>query len=235
MKLGIMQPYFFPYLGYFDLINCSDRWIVFDSVQYIRHGWINRNRILHPTEGWSYITVPVKYSRESLIMDVSIADDRKWRRRIQGQLQSYKKKAPYYPEVMNLIESCLAFGGDLISQFNVFTLEKVCGYIGIHFDYTIFSEMKLELDAIEGPGDWALRIAQALGANEYVNPQGGEDLFEEKKFVESNIKLTIRNLPTLVYDCPGYEFVPNLSIIDALMWNRPEDIKKYLDDHKDIG
>ena len=73
MILGIMQAYFFPYLGYFDLINCSDKWIVFDTVQYIRHGWVNRNRILHPTEGWQYIIVPIRKSkREAVLSSVEI-------------------------------------------------------------------------------------------------------------------------------------------------------------------
>ena len=80
MKLGIMQPYFFPYLGYFDLINYSNRWIIFDTVQYIRHGWINRNRILKPGEDWQYISVPlVKHQREILIKDVEISANQDWK------------------------------------------------------------------------------------------------------------------------------------------------------------
>ncbi len=231
MRLGIMQPYFFPYLGYFDLINCADRWIVFDDVQYIRHGWINRNRILHPAGGWSYIIVPVKSSRESLIREVKILDDGKWKRRILGQLQTYKKGAPYFQEVMDLVENCFAYGGDLISQFNTFILEKVCSYIGIRFNYTIFSEMKLKLHTIDGPGDWALRISEAVGATEYVNPPGGVGIFDPEKFKAASIKLTIRQLPALEYQCTGYEFIPHLSIIDLLMWNSPQQIKSHLEQY----
>ena len=125
MKLGIMQPYFFPYLGYFDLINYSEKWVVFDDVQYIRHGWINRNRILHPTNGWSYIIVPVKYSRNTRIREVTIIEDGKWKKRIRGQLQIYKKKAPYYRAVISLVEECFEFNSDSISRFNTFALGKV--------------------------------------------------------------------------------------------------------------
>jgi len=235
MKLGVMQPYFFPYLGYFDLINYTDKWIVFDDVQYMRHGWINRNRILHPSDGWSYIIVPVRHTREMHIREVTITENGKWKKRILGQLQNYKKKAPYYHQVMGLVEDCLAFEDDLISRFNVFALGKVCAYLGIHFDYAIFSEMNLTLEHIEVPGDWALRISQAVGADEYVNPPGGEALFKKESFSASNIKLTIRKLPPLIYDCPGYEFIPNLSIIDVLMWNPAETIKSYLDQHRDEG
>ncbi|SRR5258706_6686910 len=235
MRLGIMQPYFFPYLGYFDLINYSERWIVFDDAQYIRHGWINRNRILHPTDGWSYIIVPVKYSRNTHIRDVTIIEDGKWRKRILGQLQNYKKKAPYYHKVIGLIEECFDFDCDSISKLNIFALERVCSYLGINFDYSFFSEMRLELGTIEGPGDWALRISQALEAEEYVNPPRGEGLFDKEKFATNRIKLTIRDLPPLAYECPRYEFVPNLSIIDVLMWNSPEVVKNYLDIQRDEG
>ena len=235
MKLGIMQPYFFPYLGYFDLIHYTDKWIVFDDVQYIRHGWINRNRILHPLHSWSYIIVPVRHTREMPIREVTIADDGKWRKRILGQLQTYKKKAPQYRQVMALMEECLACDENLISHFNLFTLEKVCAYLGIHFDYAVFSQMNLELEGIQEPGDWALRITQALGATEYANPPGGAALFDQDRFAASNIKLTIRNLPPLIYDCPDYTFIPHLSIIDVLMWNPVETIKDYLDQHRHEG
>lgn len=159
MILGIMQPYFFPYLGYFDLINYSERWIVFDTVQYIRHGWINRNRILHPAEGWSYIIVPVKFSRETAINEVHIAEDGKWKKRIIGQLQHYKKQAPHYRAVINLLEACFAFNGTLLSEFNTLSLQKICTYLGIPFNYSVFSSMNLDLDPVEEPGDWALRIS----------------------------------------------------------------------------
>jgi len=231
MKLGIMQPYFFPYLGYFDLINYSERWIVFDTVQYIRHGWINRNRILHPAKGWSYIIVPVKFSRETTINEVQIAEDGKWQKRIMGQLQHYKRRAPYYQAVIDLLEACFAFKGTLLSEFNTFSLQNICSYLGIPFNYSVFSVMKLGLDSVEGPGDWALRISQSLNAHEYVNPPGGEQLFDRQKFAANQIKLTIRNLPTLQYDCPGYQFEPNLSILDVLMWNEREEVKRYLDEH----
>jgi hypothetical protein len=234
MKLGIMQPYFFPYLGYFDLINYSDHWIVFDTVQYIRHGWINRNRILHPFEGWSYIIVPVKFSRETAIRDVQIVKDEKWKKRILGQLQHYKKRAPFYYDVLRLVEEILSVDIGLISNLNVYALELICSYLNINFNYTFFSAMDLDLGEIQKPGHWALRISEAVGANEYVNPPSGEPIFDRDEFSSRRIKLTIRNMPPLQYDCPGYNFMPSLSILDVLMWNSPLAVKKYLEDQKDL-
>lgn len=233
MKLGIMQPYFFPYLGYFDLINCVDQWIVFDTAQYVRHGWANRNRILHPKEGWQYIIVPIKkHSRGTPIKEVKIANEQRWKQRIVGQLQHYRKKAPRFSETMSFIGDCLSLEEDSLSRMNVFILENVCAYLGIRFDYRFFSEMDLELGPVEEPGDWALRISEALCADEYVNAPGGVGLFDEQKFRDSNIKLTIRKLVTFEYPCTGYEFIPHLSIIDALMWNEPERIKQYLGERR---
>lgn len=233
MKLGIMQPYFLPYLGYFDLINCSDRWIVFDTAQYIRHGWMNRNRILHPKEGWLYVTVPVrKHSRDTAIKDIEVGADPKWRPGIQGQIQHYKKRAPYFRETAALVEECLRAKEHSLSRLNVAILEKVCVHLGIPFQYDYFSDLRLDLGPVDGPGEWALRISEALGATEYVNPPGGEAIFDRSKFEAAGIKLTIRKLPPLEYDCPGYEFIPSLSIIDVLMWNSPEEIGQHLEAHK---
>jgi WbqC-like protein family len=230
MVLGIMQPYFFPYLGYFDLINYSDHWVVFDAVQYMRHGWVNRNRILHPKEGWQYITVPLKrHGRDVLIRDIEISEETDWRRRIIGQLQHYKNKAPYFEKIIRLVEECLSIVEPFLSPLNVAILDKLCQYMGIPFEYQYFSEMNLKLGVVEGPGDWALCIAEAMGAKEYVNPPGGEGIFDRSKFERAGIKLTIRNLRPIKYECKSYEFVPGLSIIDVLMWNSPDKVRGYLE------
>ncbi|MFX0202819.1 MAG: WbqC family protein [Candidatus Hodarchaeota archaeon] len=230
MKLALMQPYFFPYLGYFDIIKCVDKWIVFDTVQYIRRGWIHRNRILHAKEGWQYIVVPVKqHAHKNVIKDIMIANEQNWKRRIIGKLQHYNKKAPYFHQTIAFVEDCLAIQENSISRLNVSILDKVCARLGIHFDYSFFSEMDLELGPVEEPGDWGLRVSELMGAGEYVNPSGGTRLFNEQKFRDNNIRLTIRNLPPFEYPCIGYEFIPNLSIIDLFMWNKPETIKQHLD------
>ena len=233
MILGIMQPYFFPYIGYVDLINYTDRWVVFDTAQYIRHGWMNRNRILHPKSGWQYIIVPLrKHSRDTLIKDIVVSDYLGWKSRILGQIMHYRRKAPYFRDTYRLVEECMDVGETLLSRLNVAILDRVCHHLGISFRYEYFSEMNLELSSVEAPGDWALRIAEALGAEEYANPPSGIDLFDPQRFGELGIKLTIRNIPALEYRCKGYQFIPDLSIIDVLMWNPVERIKDYLDAHR---
>lgn len=236
MKLGIMQPYFFPYIGYFDLICRTDRWVVFDTAQYIRHGWVNRNRILHPDEGWLYITVPTEsHARETPIGEIRIREDGKWRDRIIGQLQHYKKRAPYFSEVGDLVASCLDDSGASLSGLNVHSLSRVCDYLDVPFRYSLFSQMDLELGRVEGPGDWALRISEAMGAGEYINPPGGAALFDRAKFAAAGITLTIQEPVDFVYACDGYNYEPNLSIIDVLMWNSPEAARAYLASHSGVG
>lgn len=234
MKLAVMQPYFFPYLGYFDLINQVDTWIVFDIVQFIRHGWINRNRILHPKEGWQYVIVPVKnYSRDATIGDIEVAsNDGKWQKRILGQLEHYKKTAPYYRDVINLVKEAIEPDEPSIARLNVRCLEAVCRVIGLPFEFSYMSEMDLELGEIREPDDWPVEISRALGASEYVNPPGGGSFFQPEKFTAANVKLNLRPLLTpLEYKPRGYEFVPHLSIIDLLMWNSPQQIKEHLEKH----
>ncbi len=233
MKLGIMQPYFAPYPGYFDLISQCDEWIVFDTAQYIRHGWVNRNRILHPTTGWQYVIVPLqKQARETAIMDTRIAADNSWRARILGQLQHYRGKAPHFGEVVELVTQVLADNTPSLSRLNVLLMQRCCERLGIRFNFRIFSEMKLALPEISDPGQWALEISAAVGATEYINPPGGKDLFKPADFAARGITLTIQQPSSLRYETPGYDFVPDLSILDALMWNSPDAISRQLRQHK---
>ncbi len=229
MKLGIMQPYFAPYIGYFDLIRRCDQWVVFDSVQYIRHGWVNRNRILHPTTGEQYVIVPLqKHSRETPIKDIKVAPGDEWRSRIRGQLQHYRGKAPHFRAVADLVSSVLDLDTSSLSHLNVRFLQQVCAQLGLRFKFQVFSEMNLALPEITDPGHWALEISAALGAAEYLNPPGGKDLFDSAEFSARGIKLTIQEPIDFVYECPGYQFVPGLSIIDVMMWSSPEEIVRQL-------
>ncbi len=228
MKLGIMQPYFFPYVGYFELIRQTDLWIVFDTAQYIRHGWINRNRILHPSSSWQYIIVPTEsHAQKTPISDIRIASDPRWRDRLFGQLRHYEKRATFYRSVLDLVSTCLVDPERSLCKLNVDSLAKVCEYLRIPFRYLLFSEMDLSLGPVEEPGDWALRISEALGATEYVNPPGGIDLFDRSKFDAAHIALTIQQPSNFIYECDGYQFEPNLSIIDVLMWNSPAMVNDY--------
>jgi len=232
MKLGIMQPYFFPYIGYFQLINAVDKWIVFDTVQYMRRHWVNRNRVLHPKSGWQYITVPlVRQPRETLIKDILIANNHDWKNTILAQIEHYKKKAPFYEGTVDFLKECL-FSAEArtesLSKLNVNCMKKVCERLGIGFDFSVCSEMGLELGDINEPGDWTLRISELLGAEEYINPPGGRDIYDPVKFCARQINLRFLDPAPSPYNQKGYEFVPGLSIIDVMMWNSADDVSRMI-------
>lgn len=228
-----MQPYFFPYLGYFDVINRADRWVVFDTPQYVRHGWMNRNRILHPKTGWQYIIVPLKkHPKVTPLTEIEIANADALQTRILCQLAHYKKKAPFFKETMSLIAESLEKPSPYLAQLNVHILKTICGYLHISFNYLRFSQFNEPIGPINNPGDWAFEIAKSLGAKEYINPPGGAELFDPGRFHDAGIKLTITKLIDYQYDCPGYEFISHLSIIDVLMWNHPQAVREFLDSLK---
>lgn len=232
MRLGVMQPYFFPYLGYFDLIRNTDHWIIFDTPQYIRHGWINRNRILHPKTGWQYVIVPLcKHGHRTPIKDIHINNQLRWQETLIGQLTHYKRRAPFYSETVDLVMDCLAHPEPSIARLNGHILEKICARLGIAFHHSYFSDLDLNIGETTHPVDWALRISAAVGADEYVNPPGGEGLFDRAAFAAHSIRLTIRHPPQMEYTCRGWPFESALSVIDVLMWNSAETVKTFLDQH----
>jgi hypothetical protein len=131
MKLAIMQPYFFPYIGYWQLINAVDRFILFDDVQYIRHGWINRNRVLKNGGGWKYVTIPVKrQGREMKIKDVLIAESADVSKIVLNSLIPYKQMAPFYKETISFVSEALSTVSDRhISTINEATIKLTASYL----------------------------------------------------------------------------------------------------------
>lgn len=237
MKLGIMQPYLYPYLGYFALIKHTDKWIVFDNVQYIEHGWINRNRIIHPSRPEAmYFTVPLlKHSRDTAIKDIRIDQASGYQDKILGQLTAaYKKRAPYFNIVYAMVCEALKQNFTDMVSLNTFTMKQVCNYLDIPFDCKVFSQMNLEIEPVNDPGEWALHISAALGATEYINPPGGIELFDREKFKGKNIELSFLKVNLQPYSQKKSEFIPGLSIIDVMMFNSPEEIHKMLDDFEII-
>lgn len=233
MRLGIMQPYFAPGLGYFDLIHLCDRWIVFDTAQFKRHGWMNRNRVLHPRSGWQYIIAKLaKHPQRTPISEIRLLPGRGWRDLIVRQLEHYRKRAPHFEVAQQLVRDTLASPTDSLTELNLVFLTKACALLDLPFEYQLFSRMDLELGPIEGPGDWALRISEALGADEYVNPPGGEKIFDPNSFARASIELCIRRFEELAYEPRGYEYVPGLSVVDVLMWNSAEAVRRHLDEQR---
>jgi len=224
MRLGIMQPYFLPYIGYISLIKHTDMFILLDEVQFIRHGWIERNRILKPTTGWQYIQVPLqKHSHTESIKNIQINNNLDWRKRILAQNEHYKKKAPYYRRVVDLLKEIFSKEYTTIVELNKDALNTICDYLSIKKDIRVYSEMGLTIEPVSGPDEWALNISKALQANEYRNPPGGISIFRKEKYDRANIALVFHKVKAEEYSQKNNQpFIPHLSILDVMMFNSIE-------------
>ncbi|KGE14144.1 WbqC family protein [Sphingobacterium deserti] len=234
MKVGIMQPYFLPYIGYISLIKHTERFILFDVVQFIRHGWIERNRVLKQNDGWLYIQVPLeKFSRETLIKDVRINNEINWKDKIFAQLITYKKRAPFYATVVELLRNVFDKSFDSIVDLNRELLIAICQYLEIAATIEVFSQMNLQIDEAHAPDEWALNICKKLGTDiSYINPIGGMDFFDRKKYEDNDINLLFQKMMITPYSQKRATFEPGLSIIDVMMFNSKDEINLMLDNYE---
>ena len=237
LRLGLMQPYFFPHVAHFALIDHVDRWVVLDVTQYTPQTWMNRNRVLHPSEGFMYATVPVRGGPEKrLIREVVLHDPKAALRSVTGKLQHYRRVAPYARQVAGLVEKAFSErSDDSLVALNCAALRATCEYLSIDFDLAICSDLGLDLSGIEHAGQWSVRISQQLGATEYLNPVGGAAVFRPAEFEAAGIRLRFLELEPMRYHVPTpFTFIPSLSILDVLMWNEPRAVTTYIRDQSRI-
>ncbi len=230
MKLGIMQPYFFPYIGYFSLIQYSDCFVFFDTPQYIRKGWINRNRVLGQNHEPVYINVPVmKTDRSTPINQIVIANQQSFRETILGQLTVYKRRAPYYTEIIELVREVLYKEYHDIGELAIESIVRSCEYLNVDLKYDIFSKMEIcPSIKVSKPDEWALEITKAMGYETYVNPPGGKSFFDRNKYREAGIELEFLTAMLPPYNQRNATYIPGLSIIDAMMFCTVQEITEMM-------
>ncbi len=233
MIYGIMQPYFLPYVGYFSLIEYADRFIFFDTPQYISHGWVNRNRVLKQDGGYTYITVPVKKAvRSAGIKEMRIDNSLRWKEKIYGQLTAYKRRAPRYNDTVEFLHHVLdAKEYDFLAQLNADSIISICHKIGIECVYDTFSAMNLEIDKVHAPDEWALNMVKALGGDTYVNSPGGKAFFDPAKYERAGIRLQFLQSNLKPYIQRIGHFEPALSIVDVMMFCREDEIRDMVKDY----
>lgn len=233
MKVGVMQPYFLPYLGYFSLIKNTDKFILIDEVQFMERGWIKRNRVLSNRDGWQYIGVPlVKHKQKTKIKDIRIYNSFDWKKKIFNQLEHYKKRAPFYNNTIEVLMSALNIETDSIVKLNEHVLKVICSYIGIEANFSIFSEMNLHIEKVNAPDEWGLNVCKALdNVEEYWNPEGGVEFYDCQKYHRNNIEINFLKINLQSYPQIRTKFEPGLSIVDVMMFNDSKDINRMLDDY----
>jgi hypothetical protein len=228
MRLAVMQPYFFPYIGYFQLINEADEFVIYDNIEFTKKGWINRNRILVNGKD-AYITLPLR--KDSDYLDVRgryLADT--WtaeRSKMLNRIRESYRRAPQYNRVYPVIENAILFEDRNLFNFILHSLCQINGYLGISTSVVISStiEMNHELKA----GEKVIELCKARGADSYLNPIGGIELYSRETFKNAGIGLQFLKSDYHSYKQFNNEFIPWLSIIDVMMFNDGEEIKKMLD------
>jgi hypothetical protein len=217
MKVGIMQPYFFPYIGYWQLINAVDKYVIYDDVNFIKGGWINRNNILMNGEAKLINIQMHKASPNKLINEIEVSGNDIFNNKLLKTIKQCYNKAPFYEDVFPVIESVINQEEKNLAKFLEFSIRQVCEYLSIDSNIVISSEIKKnnELRAQEK----IIEICKILGADEYINAIGGQDLYSCEDFSSHGIKLRFLKTGEIRYPQFDNEFVPNLSIIDLMMFN----------------
>lgn len=225
MKLAIMQPYLFPYLGYFQLIRAVDGFVVYDDVNYIKGGWINRNYFLF-NGSRQLITLPLQgASPNKLINQIKIGGPHK----ILKNLRQNYGKAPFFDAVYPMLEDILTQTEQNLAHFLDYQLYCICDYLGLHPQWHISSELVKD-NSLRGQ-EKVISICQELGATHYINVNGGKALYNQLSFAENGLVLSFIQPRAVSYRQFGAGFIPSLSIIDVLMFNGAEGTRKLLDEY----
>ncbi len=232
MSVAMMQPYLFPYLGYFQLLNAVDVFVFADDVNFIKGGFINRNRILLKNEEY-FITIPcAKKSQNKLIKEIQISD--RFKGYPEGILLTIRQaygKAPFFEDVFPLIESVFNSGIENISTLAAASVESVSKYLEINVDFK-FSSLSFNHTKGQEKSTRLMNITKELGSSTYTNPIGGKKIYCKKCFEVQGVTLIFLESEVIPYSQSSEKFVPGLSIIDVLMNNSLEDVQKLLNRYK---
>ncbi|MEI7956686.1 MAG: WbqC family protein [Verrucomicrobiota bacterium] len=231
MKLAIMQPYFFPYIGYFQLISAVDMFIIYDNIKYTKKGWINRNRMLHNSKD-ALFSLPLKNASDSLhIRQRELAADFN-RDKLLNQIRGAYQRAPHFTTTFPLLEQILYHPDDNLFGFLYHSLVQTCAHLGIATEIRISSEITIDHELKSQ--DKVLALCAATGATRYVNAIGGIHLYSRDSFRAQAVDLQFIQAKEFEYPQLGGPFVPWLSIIDVMMFNPLEAIQPGLLTHYDL-
>jgi hypothetical protein len=210
-----MQPYFFPYLGYWQLLSLADRFVLYDDVNYIKGGWVNRNRIMINGQA-SYITIPLHgASSNKLICDLAINNSSKWREKMLKSIDNSYRKSGFYQEVYPIIDNVIRYECENLADYLRHQIELIAGFLGIGTKL-ISTSRSYDNNTLSGQ-ERVIDICKKESANVYFNLAGGLSLYDSRAFEESGLSLRFLTMKPVNYPQKSADFIANLSIIDALM------------------
>lgn len=227
MKLGIMQPYFMPYIGYWQLINAVDKYVIYDDVQFIKGGWINRNNILINGQKQLFNLLLLGASPNKLINEIAVQDNQT---KLIKTIELNYRKAAMFEQVFPLFLEIIDFKDKNLARYIGNSIVEIAKYLSIKTEF-IYSST-LEKDNTLKAQDKVLNICKLLNADNYVNAIGGSLLYSMEDFSKNDISLSFLKTITEPYKQFKNEFIPNLSILDILMFNSKEAINLLLDKYE---
>ena len=227
MKLAIMQPYFFPYIGYFQLMNAVDEFIVYDNIEFSKKGWVNRNRILVNGNDVMF-TLPLKKDSDFLnIGDRYLADI--WSEekiKLLNKITETYRKAPFFKSAYPVIEQSVLCNESNLFKFILNSLVQMKAYLGIATPLAISSQIKIDHGLRSE--EKVIAVCKSRNADVYINPIGGLELYNKSRFKDSGIQLCFLEANNIQYAQFGQPFVPFLSMIDVMMFNSTQQIAEFL-------
>lgn len=232
MTLGIMQPYLFPYIGYFQLVHAVDTFVIYDDVQYITRGWINRNRILQNGEPNLYtFSLQSDSSRKNINQRYFTPHFKQECNEFLKMIQFAYGNAPYFERTKAMVEDVFSSMDLEETEENIAdkiarSIKQISDFLGLttHFE----TSSHLEKDASKSGQELILEINRALQSRCYINPKGGRSLYNRQRFEEEDIKLRFLKSQNIEYQQFSDDFVPSLSIIDVCMFNSRDEIRELL-------
>ena len=224
IKVGIMQPYFMPYIGYFQLMKAVDKYVVYDDVNYIKGGWVCRNYILENGEKKMFTITLKGASPNKLFNEIEIGDNFK---KFKKTLQMNYSKAPYFESTMQLIDRIISYPNKQLALFIANSFREILSYLNINTKIYISSD--LHKDCTLKGKDKVIHICKLLGGDVYYNAIGGKELYDKDEFVKNGVSLSFLKTDTIDYPQFNGTFEPYLSLIDVLMFNSVEDTNVLLD------
>lgn len=223
-----MQPYFFPYIGYFQLINAVDEFVIYDNIEFTKKGWINRNRILVNGKD-VFVSLPLKKDSDFLNVNERFLADT-WdveRKKMLNRIKESYRKAPYFKETFHLLEKCIMHEDRNLFNFILFSVQTLIQYLNISTNLIVSSSIQIENNLKSD--DKVIAICKQRGADVYINPIGGIELYDKDRFMKNNLELQFQKAKNITYNQFNNEFIPWLSIIDVMMFNNKEEIITNLD------
>ena len=223
-----MQPYIFPYIGYFQLVFLVEKFVFYDDVNFIKQGWINRNRILLDNKEFLY-TIPLKdASSFKLINEVGL-DERnpKWRDKFYKTVESAYRKAPHFHNVYEMVRYVVGAEHKTIADLASKSISVTSEYLNIKTKFKLSSAMMYQNSHLKAQ-ERVIDICLKENASQYINPLGGSHLYSREDFLSKEIELNLLTTMPISYKQFNNPYIPNLSIIDVLMFNSTDTVREFL-------